>query len=69
MPLFTLDPLGNVSGLAFYSYDPNTVNTKIRERKGCKKICKSVKSDLLSKTIVKNGRVLTSGKYVRFTRL
>ena len=45
------------------------MNTKIRERKGCKKICNSVKSDLLSKTIVNNGRVLTSGEYVRFTKL
>ena len=45
------------------------MNTKIRERKGCKKICNSVKSDLLSKTIGNNGRVLTSGEYVRFTRL
>lgn len=45
------------------------MNTKIRERKGCKKICNSVKSDLLSKTIVNNGRVLTSGEYARFTRL
>lgn len=45
------------------------MNTKIRERKGCEKICNSVKSNLLSKTIVNNGRALTSGEYVRFTKL